>query len=76
MGKGSKLEHSQHKSMDNEQFIKWWKKDYKRQLHEWDGWDGTLEHGIAINDKQCDRIQAANDRYQTTYMHAFNISQK
>jgi hypothetical protein len=59
--------------MDNEGFRIWWEKERKRNEHEWSKWDGSDDHGIAINNLQCDRIEEANKKYQTNYVKAFNI---
>lgn len=36
--------------------------EVRRCEHEWAKWDGTQEHGNAINDAQCARIDAAKAR--------------
>ena len=44
-------------------YLEWQAKDGKRVDREWSHeWDGTVEHGNAINDRQCERIQAAQGR--------------
>lgn len=60
--------------MDNEGFRAWWIKERKRNEHEWAKWDGTNDHGHAINDMQCSRIEEANEKYKTNYVTAFNIT--
>ena len=50
-----------------EEFNSWRQKEDRRVCREWDReWDGSELHGIAINDRQCERIQAAADRLGIT----------
>lgn len=50
-----------------EAFKAWLDKEQPRVNREWaKEWDGTEAHGIVINDRQCDRIQAARDRLGIT----------
>lgn len=37
-------------------------RENRRVRHEWDQWDGTHEHAMQINDRQCARLLAERQR--------------
>jgi hypothetical protein len=50
-----------------ESYHAWLAKEERRVSHEWDKeWDGSQQGGIAINDRQCERITATRGRLGVT----------
>lgn len=48
-------------------FNEWFLKNQKRNNSEWSfEWDGTIEHGSRIADKQCDRLLDAYKKFNVT----------
>ena len=54
----------------------WRARQIPRESREWDRWDGSEAHGIAINDRQCARMDGEMRRLGVTIglMHEFNLS--